>query len=427
MATERQPVRGAATHVRWRVVASVFVLAFITIVDRVCISAAKAEMSRDLGISNLTFGMVFGAFALGYGVLMVPSGWLADRWGPRRFLTLIVSLWSIFTALTGLVNRVGPLVAVRFAFGLAEAGAYPTAGRAIYNWCPARERGLALGLLHAGSRVGAAFGLAVMSLSVVHFGWRMSFYLLGTIGFLWASYWYLWFRDDPRDKASVSAAELKLIENGRGAQPLKPRQGTNWRLFFASRNVYLILGQYFASNFTFFLCFTWLLPYIQDRYGLPPTEAGLYASVPLYCGAFATWIGGVFVDAIYRRGRWRMSRALPAAAGFGISAASLIGAGYMTRPAAFTLCFALATLGVDLAISPSWSVCADVGREYTGTLSGAMNMVGSLGSFTSSIAFPYLLGVTGSVHSYLYTAAALNLLAFACWLGIHPERALRSW
>ena len=129
---------------------------------------------------------------------MLPSGWLGDRLGPRRFLALIVALLVAVHA----VNRPGfggpVLIAVRLLFGAAEAGAYPTAARAIYNWLPARERGLALGLLNTGSRLGAAFGLAVMSVSVASFGWRVSFVALGIGGVLWAAWWYVWFRDRPR-------------------------------------------------------------------------------------------------------------------------------------------------------------------------------------------------------------------------------------
>ena len=124
--------------VRWYVLGAVFFLAFITIVDRVCISAAKSAMSRELRISDLDFGAVFGAFALGYAVLMVPSGWLADKFGPRKFLTVTVALWSCFTLATGIVRTLAPLIAVRFAFGMAEAGAFPTATRALYNWFPIR-------------------------------------------------------------------------------------------------------------------------------------------------------------------------------------------------------------------------------------------------------------------------------------------------
>jgi MFS transporter, ACS family, glucarate transporter len=411
--------------VRWYVLGAVFFLSFITIVDRVCISAAKSAMSRELRISDLDFGVVFGAFALGYAVLMVPSGWLADKFGPRKFLTVIVALWSCFTLATGMVRTLTPLIAVRFAFGMAEAGAFPTATRAIYNWFPIRERGRALGLLNMGSRLGAAIGLPMMSLSVVALGWRMSYYLLAGLGLLWAAFWFLWFRDDPQSKSGVSIAELDHIRGATAsAAPKRRAAGANWRMFLSSRNFYLILYQYFASNFTFFICFTWLLPYTQDRYHLSPSKAGFYASIPLYCGAFATWFGGYCADAIFRRGHWKASRALPAAFGFGLSALCLLLAGSLGTVQSFIVCFALATLGVDLAIAPSWAFCSDVGKEYTGTLSGAMNMMGALGSFASSLSFPYLLKITGAVQTYFWLAAALNLFAILCWLGMRPDRPL---
>jgi MFS family permease len=171
---------------RWGVVAVLFLLAFITIVDRVGISAAKSDMAADLGISDLSFGYVFGAFALGYALCMMPSGWAADVLGPRRCLTLSVCLWSVFTLATGLVQSLRPLIAVRVLFGGAEAGAFPTAARAIHNWLPVRERGVAMGLLNTGSRLGAALGLALTTVSISRIGWRMSFALLGAAGLAWA-------------------------------------------------------------------------------------------------------------------------------------------------------------------------------------------------------------------------------------------------
>jgi ACS family glucarate transporter-like MFS transporter len=312
-----------------------------------------------------------------------------------------------------------PLVAVRFAFGMAEAGAYPTATRAIYNWFPMRERGRALGLLNTGSRLGAAFGLAIMSLSVVRLGWRVSYYLLAGVGLLWAGVWFTWFRDRPAATQPVPAA-------GTDSRSGPPMAGGIWRALFASRNFYLILGQYFASNFTFFICFSWLLPYIQDRYHLSTSDAGFYAGIPLCCGAFATWLGGYLVDVIFKMGHWKMSRVLPAALGFGLAAVCLLVAGSLSTVQGFVVCFGLATLGVDLSLSSSWTTCADVGREFTGTLSGCMNMAGSLGSFCSSLAFPYLLKVTGKPQTYFLMAAALNVLAIVCWIGVRPDRPLRK-
>ncbi|HYZ83693.1 MAG TPA: MFS transporter [Bryobacteraceae bacterium] len=423
---------GAATGIRHRtrvrvyVLAAIFLLSFITIVDRVCISSAKAAMSQELGIGNLDFGAVFGAFALGYALFMVPSGWFADRYGPRLFLTAVVVIWSIFTITTGLVRTVMPLIVLRFLFGMAEAGAYPTATRAIYNWFPVRERGLALGLLNTGSRLGAAIGLFIMSLSVAHLGWRMSFWVLGVLGIAWAVFWYLWFRDNPATKSGINALELDYIRSGSPAHATAdtPPPKATWSDFFGSRNFYLLLFQYFASNFTFFICFSWLLPYAQERYRLTPAEAGFYASIPLYCGAMATWLSGLAVDAIYKRGHWKLSRALPAACGFGLAAICLLFAGSLDSVLAFVVCFGIATFGVDLTLSPSWTASSDIGWHYTGTLSAAMNTMGSLGSFASSLAFPWLLKTTGTVEVYFYAAAIFNVIAILCWIGLRPDRPL---
>jgi MFS transporter, ACS family, glucarate transporter len=385
---------------RWRVVAVLFLLAFITIVDRVCISAAKSHMAADLGISDLSFGYVFGAFALGYALCMMPSGWAADVLGPRRCLTLSVCLWSVFTVATGLVQSLPPLIAVRVLFGGAEAGAFPTAARAIHNWLPVRERGVAMGLLNTGSRLGAALGLAVTTVSISRIGWRMSFALLGAAGWAWAVGWYWWFRDRSPEAAEGSDTRAPMAQN--------------WRELVSLNNA-LLLIQYFASNFTFFLCFSWLLPYLRSRFGLSATEASIYAGIPLYCGAAATWGSGMVVDKLYRSGRATASRRVPAIAGFSLAAITLMAAGSASNVVMFVALFSVTTFGVDFTLSPSWTACSDIAGARTGTLSGAMNTFGSLGSFLSSICFPWLLSATHDVRAHFFLAALLNVIAAICW------------
>jgi ACS family glucarate transporter-like MFS transporter len=87
------------------------------------------------------------------------------------------------------------------------------------------------------------------------------------------------------------------------------------------------------------------------------------------------------------------------------------------------VCFALATFGVDLTLCPSWTACMDIARERTGTLTGVMNMVGNIGSFVSSVTFPYLLDLTHSAQSYFFLAAFMNLAAAAFWLRVRPGDA----
>src|SRR3989442_107035 len=109
-----------ATHVRYRVMLMLFLLSMITYIDRVCIGSAGPAIRQDLGLSLQQMGWIFGAFQLAYAIFEIPSGWMGDRFGPRRTLTRIVLWWSAFTALTGRATGMYSLWAIRFAFGAGE-------------------------------------------------------------------------------------------------------------------------------------------------------------------------------------------------------------------------------------------------------------------------------------------------------------------
>jgi ACS family glucarate transporter-like MFS transporter len=188
-----------------------FLVSIITYTDRIAISAAAPQISKELGLSNAQMGLVFSVFVLAYGLFEVPGGWMGDRFGPRLILTRIVAWWSIFTALTGAVRSYIALLACRFLFGMGEAGAYPNCSATIARWFPFAERAKAQGAVWTASRIGAAIApLTVIPLQHI-LGWRLVFVLFGAIGLVWAVAWYLWFRDNPRDKAGVSAEELAEI------------------------------------------------------------------------------------------------------------------------------------------------------------------------------------------------------------------------
>jgi ACS family glucarate transporter-like MFS transporter len=115
---------------RYKLIAWTFSLSMLLYVDRIAISTARTSVSEAFNLSDTQFGWVLSSFALGYALFQTPAGVLADRYGARRVLTLIVALWSVFTALTGLAWGFASLLIFRFVFGAAEAGAYPTCARA---------------------------------------------------------------------------------------------------------------------------------------------------------------------------------------------------------------------------------------------------------------------------------------------------------
>jgi len=399
--------------------------------DRACISSAAGAIQRDLKIDDITMGYIFGIFAIGYALFQIPAGWLADVLGPKKVLAWVVSLWSIFTILTGAAFNAVSLLSIRFLFGVGEAGAFPGATRALYNWVPAKERGIAQGIFHSGARVGAAVSLFLMPFLIAIVGWRMTFVINGFIGVAWVTIWLKWFRNNPKDHPRVNPAELNYILEGQNEHSASSKK-VPFAVIVTSGNMLLAMYQYIASNITFFISFTWLQPYLTRQWG---PDAGLYAPIPLIFGMFAHWISGALVTFLYGKGYHVGSRRIPAVTGFVIGALGLIltTQASAASPLLFVLCFSVAVFGVELTLSPSWSFCMDIGGKSSGAVSGAMNMLGNLGSAFSAIIFPYFVASitmpffaeqTGTANSFFVFAATINVLAAIAWLFMNPKKAI---
>lgn len=377
-----------------------FLLSWITYLDRAAISSAKDGIAGSLQLDDRQVGLVFSAFALGYALAQIPAGWLADRFGPRMMLTLVVAGWSVLTALTGWMADLGTMIAVRFLFGIAEAGAYPGSARVIYNWLPAGEHGRANGILFSGARLGAAMAFPLLAWLMQDFGWRMAFRILAVPGVAWAAIWMFWFRDEPPGGPAVARGEASR-ETVRVSGPLL-----------------LAMAQYFASNFTNFLSLSWINPYLIQQFRLSRETAALYTMAILLIGATSQWVSGFLTDRLYQS-RWQShSRQIPAITGFIIAAVGLLLTRNAVSAGAAVAGFSLAAFGAELTISPSWAFCIDTGGKRSGAVTGSMNMIGNLGSFTSANVFPWLHGLTGSAGAYFLAAAALNLTGAVAWLGM---------
>jgi len=141
------------TFVRYRVVAFAVALAMVTYLDRVCISMMAPSIMRDLGIDKMHMSYVFSAFTLAYGIFEIPTAWWADRSGTRTVLTRIVTWWSCFTMGTAAAFNYWSLIAIRFLFGIGEAGAWPCVARTFSRWISVHERGTIQGIFFMGAHL----------------------------------------------------------------------------------------------------------------------------------------------------------------------------------------------------------------------------------------------------------------------------------
>jgi ACS family glucarate transporter-like MFS transporter len=426
----KQP-QGRMSRQRFVLISILFFHSVNTYMDRVCIASAVDHIMKDLSMTAERMGLVLGIFALGYALFQVPSGWIADKLGPRKALTIVVSVWSMFTALTGAVRNGVQMLVLRFLFGAGEAGAFPGATQAFFRWLPVKDRGLAHGINFSGSRLGAAFSLFLMPWLISVIGWRWTFAVNGLIGIIWATVWLVWFRDNPKDNKKVNKAELDYIEQGR-VSDFTATVKSSFAEIFTSLNMSLAMLQYFASNVTFFISLTWLPKYIKDQWPDDP-NAIYYSAVPLIFAAFANWIAGSMVTGLFKKGYHVGSRRATAIVGFSLGVIGLILAiqtknlNFLTTDKAqlywFVFCFGLATFGVDMTLSPSWAFCNDIGGANSGAVSGSMNMVGNIGAALSAILFPLLLNKeTGSANTFFMLAAGLNFVAIVTWCFMNPNR-----
>jgi ACS family glucarate transporter-like MFS transporter len=392
-----------------------------TYMDRACIASAVDYIKRDLNISAEMMGLVLGIFAVGYALFQVPAGWIADRLGPRKALTVVVSVWSLFTALTGAVRNAFQMLTLRFLFGVGEAGAFPGAAQAFFRWLPVKDRGFAHGINFSGSRLGAAFSLFLMPWLIRQIGWRWTFAANGLIGIIWAIVWLIWFRDNPKDNPKVNEEELEYIERGR-VSDFSTTVRSSFAEVFTSLNMSLAMLQYFASNVTFFISLTWLPSYLKDQWPDDP-RAVYWSAAPLIFAAFANWVAGAMVTQLFKRGFHVGSRRATAIVGFLLGVVCLVLATQTTNMYLFVLWFSLATFGVDMTLSPSWAFCNDIGGANSGAVSGSMNMVGNIGAALSAITFPLLLNEqTGSANRFFLMAAGLNFVAIVAWCFMNPNR-----
>ncbi len=456
---------------RFLLIVGAFIVSVLMWVDRACISAAKGDIASDMNFTDQQMGWVMSAFALGYALFQVPSGKLADRFGPRVVMSVVCVVWSIFTALTGVIRGLAPLIGLRFLFGMGEAGGYPTIARAFTSWLPMNERGIANSVSFSGGRLGAALAMpGVVWLIGVLGGWQQTFWFFGAVGVLFAIAWFVLFRDSPEQHPAISEEEANyIIANRKPAatasvspeksgsvteavdispqdgdqNPYRPapditteiddslastvsEQSLTFVEMLRSPNLLMLMVQYVAHNFTFFFTVTWFFPYLKESYSLTAEQTGWYAAIPLLCGVAGNWLAGFTVDKLYSQGKWNFSRRLPAAIGFVFGAIGMSLCVNMTTPGAAVACMCIAIFGADMILSPSWSTCMDIGGKSAGAVSGAMNMVGNLGAFTTALAFPYLKEFMGSHEPFFYLAAGLNIVAIFMWFRIRPDRSIRE-
>jgi sugar phosphate permease len=425
-----EPASARPSRGRWYILLLISVMYLITYLDRVNISTAAPEISKEFGFDKVTMGVIFSAFVWAYALFQVPGGWLSDRFGARGVLTAVVTYWSIMTAATAWAFSSTSFIALRFLFGIGEAGAFPGATRAMQLWYPQPERGLVQGVTHSASRLGAAIAPPLVVLIMSYLGWRPVFYICGAVGLLWALWWGLSYRNLPEEHGLVNRAELETIRgvgpDGKiNPPPMEKQTNVPWMTLIRSPNMWAIMCAYFTYVYCLWIFLSWLPSYLIEFRHFTLLKVGLFASLPLFAGVVGDTVGGVATDWLLKRtGSAKIGRRAVAITG-------LLGCAVFIVPAALTedayvavYCLTASLFFLEFTIGPSWAVPMDTGGKYSGTVSGMMNMAGNFGGAISPIVFGALVQV-GSWQAPFIVAACLLVAGAAVWaFWLDPDKAI---
>lgn len=393
------------------ILALLVILSVITFLDRTCITFSSIEIKTDLGIDQSGWGWVMSIFTLSYGLMQLPLGALGDKAGHRWVLAGIVLWWSLFTGFTGLATGLLSMLAIRFCFGIGEAGASPCSTSVISRWFKKEEVGKAQGFVWAATRLGGAAAPFIVIPLVAGYGWRFSFYVLGAIGIVWTVVWFIYYRD--RKPATAEGSGVKTV-----------KEKIPWRKMASHPQFWIICAMYFFYAFGSWFFFTWFPEYMKQGRGFGAEELKYAVAIPFLMSMAGNIAGGYLTDRLSKRYGIKTGRKALGTVCLAVSAVCMVLAAFIPGKTAvfifLSLCFGI----FDLMLPSAWALCIDLGKRYAGSVSGAMNTFGNLGGFCCSLMFGYLLKATGNYDLPLYMIAAMLIVSAILFSFINPSKPI---
>lgn len=411
------------TNIRWYFAIAFFIIGIIAYMDRSNISIIAGPMMEDLNMNKAQFGLLASFFSLGYALMQVPSGILAEKFGPKKMLTIALIWWSAFTILTGIVKNHGLMYLVRFLFGVGEAPMYPS--NAVFNsyWFNKNEKGRASSALLAGSYFGPVIAPIVTIAIMNAFGWEAVFYIFGLVGILLAALWAIIAKDLPEQHKMVNEAEKRFIMETRDVVQTG-KTTAPWKVFFKRFSFYAIAAQYFVVQFIITLFLYWLPTYLNEQHHVNFNEMGFIAGVPWLAMFIIIMLVGTISDKILYLGKSKfIGRSIISIIGFIVFCVSL---SFALKTNDLYLCIigmCIGLAGVGAAMGMSWATASDLGRNFSGTISGWMNLWGNIGGVLST----FLVGVLVDIIGWYVTLQLLiipAIFAIIMWFFIKPDNPL---
>ena len=401
------------TRVRYFILSLLTIGTMINYLDRTVLGIAAPSLTKDLGISAATMGIVFSAFSWTYAAMQIPGGIFLDRFGTKLTYFLSLTFWSLSTLLHGLATNLASLLTFRFALGVSEAPCFPTNSRVVATWFPQQERAFATGVYTVGEYVGLAFLSPLLFWILGSFGWRALFVVVGIAGILFGLIWWRAYRE-PHESSTVNQAELDYIAAGGGIVTQNSAKAKfEWRLIGQllrfRQLVGICIGQ-FAGNSTLVFFLTWFPTYLATERHMGWLKIGFFAVLPFIAASVGVLFGGWWSDRMLKRGHSaNIARKLPIITGL-LLASVIVTANYVDSDYVVIGILSLAFFAQGMA-ALGWTLVSDIApKGLLGLTGGIFNFAANLAGIITPLVIGFIVAATGSFVGALMFIAIVALI-----------------
>ncbi|HWB33250.1 MAG TPA: MFS transporter [Acidobacteriaceae bacterium] len=422
------------THIRYLIVAMLFIASATSYGDRAALSVGGVAMQKALGINAAKFGLLLSGFGWSYVCGQLPSGGLLDRFGSKRVYGISIVAWSICAFLIGLAGYAPAawaftaIFVLRLFSGVAQSPVFPGNGRIVAAWFPTAERGRASAIFNASQYFALGAFAPLFGWLTQRYGWQSCFWFMGMFGLLLAFVWTRTIYSVP-EHPHISRQEIDCIEQGGGLVHMdrgkvvrkNPLTWSAFRMLLGQRMlVGIYIGQFCINTLTTFFL-TWFPSYLVHARHMSILQAGFAAALPALSGCAGGILGGVCSDWLLRRGySLTFARKAPIIAGMLLSV-TMIGCNYTNQQAMVMALMTLAFFGKGFG-ALGWTVIADTSpKELVGVNGGVFNLFGNLSTITTPAIIGILVAKTGSFNDALIFVGGTALVAIFSYLVIVGE------
>jgi MFS transporter, ACS family, hexuronate transporter len=397
---------------RWRIAILVSAAIAVSYLDRQTLPVAIKAISKEIPLTNVQFSDLQSAFLFSYALMYAGGGKLVDVMGTHRGFTVIMLFWSLACASHALATNFLLLATSRFLLGIGEGGGFPAATRAVAEWFPMQERATAMGIVNAGTAVGAVIAPPLIAAVLGYTNWRWIFLLTGGLGFVWAA-WWSWSYRPPREIAD----RINQTDNG---APRPPEGLFPWTRLLSLRETWGLVTAKFLSDAAWFFYLFWLPKYLYDARGFDIKAVGTFAWMPSAAAGVGCLLGGGFSSYMVRR-QFSLNTARKLA--LGLSAAMMplvILIPHVAVSWAISL-FCLAYFGQQ-----SWSTLVMVlptdlfPQQVVGSVAGLVGFGGAMGGIVFGEIAGYILDHGFGYNLVFGLAGTLHVAAFLIILTAIP-------